>query len=164
MKILHYICDSYFNLNRHNIIFSLCYFLVGGLVFLYKEYIIKIKWYIWTPLLIITLIIYYIINSELRILIFVFTVLSVAIINSNSHNKIVSLISKISMEIYLSHMVIFRVIEKLSLNSIIGNGMKQYLCTAIITIMGTICFAYVSHMLFQIIIQKAIIKLPNNNN
>lgn len=47
------------------------------------------------------------------------------------------------MEIYLSHMVIFRVIEKLGLNQIIGNGCIQYIVTVGIVLCGTILFSVV---------------------
>lgn len=58
-------------------------------------------------------------------------------------NKITNFISSISMEIYLSHMVIFRVIEKLDLNRIIGNGWIQYIVTVVIVLCGTVLFAYI---------------------
>ena len=62
-------------------------------------------------------------------------------------NKVTRFISGISMEIYLSHMVIFRVVEKLSLNQIIGNGWIQYIVTVLIVLCGTILFATVMHKL-----------------
>lgn len=51
------------------------------------------------------------------------------------------------MEIYLSHMVIFRVVEKLNLNVIIGNSWIQYIVTAAIVLCGTILFAAVMQKL-----------------
>lgn len=47
------------------------------------------------------------------------------------------------MEIYLSHMVIFRIVEKLGLNRIIGNGWIQYSFTVVIVLCGTILFSIV---------------------
>lgn len=35
--VLHFICICYFDLDRHNYIFSLCYFLIGGLIYLYRD-------------------------------------------------------------------------------------------------------------------------------
>lgn len=51
--------------------------------------------------------------------------------------------SGISMEIYLCHMVIFRALEKLHLNTIAGNGWLQYVVTVILVIAGAIVFAMV---------------------
>ena len=47
------------------------------------------------------------------------------------------------MEIYLSHMVIFRVVEKLKLNRILGNGWLQYAVTTVLVIAGATVFAVV---------------------
>ena len=41
-------------------------------------------------------------------------------------NRVTKFFSGISMEIHLSHMVIFRVVEKLKLNRILGNGWLQH--------------------------------------
>lgn len=55
------------------------------------------------------------------------------------------------MEIYLSHMVIFRVVEKLEINRMFGNGWMQYGVTVITVIAGTTMFA----VLMQKMIGKA---------
>ena len=47
------------------------------------------------------------------------------------------------MEIYLSHMVIFRVVEKLKLNRILGNGWLQYIAISVLVIAGATVFAVV---------------------
>lgn len=58
-------------------------------------------------------------------------------------NRVTKFISSISMEIYLSHMVIFRVIEKIGLDQIIGKGWIQYIVTVVLVLCGTILFAVV---------------------
>ena len=63
-------------------------------------------------------------------------------------NRFTSFISSVSMEIYLSHMFIFRIVEKLRLNMIIGNGWLQYLFTVGSVLVGSI--------VFSLIVQKAI--------
>lgn len=47
------------------------------------------------------------------------------------------------MEIYLSHMVLFRMIERLGLNTRFGNGWLQYLITVVLVLTATIIFAVV---------------------
>ena len=49
-------------------------------------------------------------------------------------------ISGISMEIYLSHMVMFRVVEKTGLNQMFGNGVLQYIVTVMLVLAATIVF------------------------
>lgn len=58
-------------------------------------------------------------------------------------NRVTKFFSGISMEIYLSHMVIFRVVEKLKLNRILGNGWLQYIVTSVLVIAGATVFAVV---------------------
>lgn len=55
------------------------------------------------------------------------------------------------MEIYLSHMAIFRVVEKLKFNQILGNGWLQYVVTSVLVIAGATVFA----VMMQKIIRKA---------
>lgn len=48
------------------------------------------------------------------------------------------------MEIYLSHMVIFRIVEKFGLNVILGNGWIQYIVTSVLVLLGTMLFAVIA--------------------
>ncbi|MDD6655872.1 MAG: acyltransferase [Lachnospiraceae bacterium] len=155
--VLHYICACYFELDRHNFLFSFCYFLIGGLVYLYKDILEKIRWYIYLPVLIIVLFIYYATNTYgMGLFFLVFVLLSFAISIKRGKNKIVSFISGISMEIYLSHMVMFRVIEKMNLNYILGNGWGQYIFSSLLVIVGAVCFSYVIQNLINRIEKRVI--------
>lgn len=58
-------------------------------------------------------------------------------------NGITRFFSNISMEIYLSHMVLFRVIERLGLNTRFGNGWLQYLITVVLILTATVIFSIV---------------------
>ena len=58
-------------------------------------------------------------------------------------NPFTKFISSVSMEIYLSHMVIFRVIERLGINTMIGNGWAQYAVTSVIVLVGAIIISAV---------------------
>ena len=57
-------------------------------------------------------------------------------------NSLVTLLSRVSMEIYLSHMFIFRVVEKCVGGLLTGlPGVAAFLITALITISGTVAFS-----------------------
>lgn len=58
------------------------------------------------------------------------------------HNKIIDFLSGISMEIYLCHMVMFRVVERLHLENYISDSNLNYVVTSVLTICLAICFAY----------------------
>lgn len=47
------------------------------------------------------------------------------------------------MEIYLAHMVIFRVVEKFHLENYIHQNDILYVLTALLTLCGVICFAHI---------------------
>lgn len=157
--ILNYICGSYFELGRTNIIYCLCFFIAGGLVYLYRIEIVKLKNYISLPITVISIVLYYAIGEKVYMCLLVsITLLIVAISvrgrGKNGANKVMSFISEISMEIYLSHMVIFRIIEKLHLNTILGNGLLQYIVTVIIVIIGSIFFSLVVKKIIDVIFTK----------
>lgn len=159
--ILNYIGGAYFQIGRSNIVYSSCFFILGGGIFLYKEDIGKIKAYITFPILIVALVIYYLIGSNTVTLLFLSAAFMWFAIGKSGdilHNKLTSFISSISMEIYLSHMVIFRIVEKLNINTMIGNGILQYVVTVVVVIVGTIVFSLLIEKILEIIKRKIEVK------
>lgn len=59
------------------------------------------------------------------------------------NNRVVRYISNISMEIYLAHMMVFRVIEKVHIDRFISQPDINYVVTCLLVIGGVICFAHV---------------------
>lgn len=59
------------------------------------------------------------------------------------NNKLMAFVSSISMEIYLCHMFIFRIVEKLHMENHIGNADVNYWLTCIFVLCGAACFALV---------------------
>lgn len=51
-------------------------------------------------------------------------------------------------------MVIFRIVEKLGLQQVIGNGWLQYFLTLIIVIFGTVMFSIIAQKILNIFITK----------
>ena len=68
-------------------------------------------------------------------------------------NKITKFFSNISLEIYLSHMLIFRVVEKLKLNIFLGNNWLQFLITVIIVICGATIFSLIMKKIINYIFE-----------
>ena len=52
-------------------------------------------------------------------------------------------ISKLSLEIYLSHMLMYRILEKLRLIHLFESELLSYIFISSLTIIGTICFVVV---------------------
>ena len=150
--IYNFVCANYFGVGRSNILYSACFFLAGGLIFLYRDQIAKInKWGV-LGIAVCAGILYYMIggNTVMNLLVSS-SLLMYAITRQGGvlENRVTKFFSGISMEIYLSHMVIFRVVEKLKLNRLLGNGWLQYIATCIMVIAGTTVFAIVMQTIFS---------------
>ena len=59
------------------------------------------------------------------------------------NNRVAKYLRCISMEIYLCHMMFFRVASMLHLDKFIYNNDILYVATCIATLIGAICFAHV---------------------
>lgn len=140
--VLNYICTTYFDVTRDNFIYSLCFFLCGGLIYLYKDVLEKIKWYLYIPVIALSIALYFWFgtNTITQLLVTV-ALLSFAISINCKEIRIISAFSNISLEFYLSHMAIFRIVEKLHLNTLWGNGWIQYIITALLIFVGTTVFS-----------------------
>lgn len=58
-------------------------------------------------------------------------------------NSVTKFFSEISLEMYLSHMVIFRVVEKTGFTHVLGNGWLQYAFTVLLVLVGVTIFSRV---------------------
>ena len=155
--VLNYVCGSYFAIDRRNIVFSLCFFLAGGLIYLYRDAVERSNRFVLLIITVIATVLYYLLGANTCTILFLSSALLVAAISFSKILKlpwIVSFISGISMEIYLSHMVIFRAIEKVHLNTCVGNGWVQYCITTILVIAGTIMFSVVVKSVINKLMKK----------
>lgn len=140
---------NYFHLGRLNILYSGSFFIAGALIYLYRERLEKINRWLWLGVMIIVCVFYYLYHPHKIFLILVVSVILIyAIVLQNSkltilNNKFVTFISGISLEIYLSHMFIFRIIQKLGLSNRFGNGVVQYTITVLLVLIGSIIFSFV---------------------
>ena len=144
--IYNFVCANYFEVGRTNILYSACFFLAGGILYLYRGEIARLKRRIALIIAGCAVALYYLIGSNAMMCLLVSAALmTYAIIVQGGilENKFTKFFSGISMEIYLSHMVIFRVVEKLKLNRILGNGWLQYAVTTVLVIAGATVFAVV---------------------
>lgn len=171
--IYNFVCTVYFDVGRSNILYSGCYFGAGGLIYLYRHELMKLNRWIGLGASAASAIIYYILGGNTAGCLLISACwLSYAIICAGGgtawksyllENRITNFISGISMEIYLSHMVIFRVVEKLGLNQIVGNGGIQYVVTVVIVFLGAILFSVVVRKLFGLFEKKyAEIRIKKN--
>ena len=145
--IYNFACIKYFDVSRTNILYCACYFLAGGLVFLYKDKIpeLKGKWrVIMLVLTVVAIVPVYAIGRNTATLLVVFMLLLIYTISVSSRlleNRFTKFFSGISMEVYLAHMMIFRILEKLKLNTLFGRGLVQYIVMVVTVLLCTVIFA-----------------------
>lgn len=147
----NYVCTVYFDAGRTNILYCSCFFLGGGLIYLYRGEIAKFSRIIAALAAAAAVAVYYAAGENTITCLLVSLSLLIYAVRAEGgilENRITKFFGSISMEIYLSHMVTFRIIEKTGLNTAAGNGWIQYA----ITVVGMLAGA----SLFSVVMQKAI--------
>ncbi len=148
--LINYLCIVYFDVDRKSIAYSFVYFMVGGLVFLYRKEIEDYAFIKWIALAIFFCMIgcYFAIYKGTIILLLMFTALLIYALKIDEihllNNKLVKFIGGISFEIYLCHMIIYRVIEKAGFAHISGNPYIDYFSTAFVVFIGAIIFSVIA--------------------
>ena len=112
-------------IDRKNIIYSGCYFVAGGLIYLYKDPFVSLKnRFRWVVLLLIAVFafLYFNFSSSTIVMLplYSFMLIYAVVCGYNCRryildNPVTKFLSGISMEIYLSHMVIYRLLEKMNI-------------------------------------------------
>ncbi|MBM6765062.1 acyltransferase [Faecalicoccus pleomorphus] len=153
----NFVCSVYFDVGRTNILYSSCYLIAGGLIYLYRTNIRSLNQWVLLAAVLFSVVLYYLIGANtLTCLLVSSSLLIYAISNRGGilQNKFTAFISTISMEVYLSHMVIFRIVERLGLHQVIGNGWLQYFLTLLIVLFGTVMFSIIAQKVLNIFITK----------
>ena len=145
--VFNWLCEIYFNAGRNNIVYDAIYFIVGGLVFLYRKelYEFSKKHKVAVGMILLISISFYFIFGYSAFTMLFFCVATVVYTIGRRGGVLVNPVARflggISFEIYLCHMVIYRVLEKLHLIHLFGNGILAYIFTAVAVICGSIIFS-----------------------
>lgn len=160
--VISQLCGAYFFTEKFgitgmkawsNILYSAPMFLSGGLLYLYRNSVIRFvkrfRW-LWLAACVAMSVCYYLIPSTLfgldvsvlrALLLFMpWLMYAISIDSPVLSNPVTKFVSGISMEIYLAHMVAFRITEKLGLCYLFGTGLLSYLITVLVTL-GILIFA-----------------------
>ncbi len=142
--LFNILCELRFDAGRSNIIYSAVFFVAGGIVYLCKDKIenLSVIYKIIVLMLCVAVAVGYFLLGAYTPIILVFCILVlIYAISSRSKffgNRFTAFISNISMEIYLSHMIVYRILEKLKITQIFDQDILSYIFTAAITIVGTV--------------------------
>lgn len=145
--IYAFVVNGYFGLERVDFVYCACYFLGGCLIFLYKDEIeAKCNRQIMTVVVAALTVLYYVcvfnfeilINYVQFLLFAAIIMLSITISDRKSilSNKIMRFFSGISLEIYLCHMVIYRIVEKMGWVHFFSNDLLSYIFACCATLVG----------------------------
>ena len=145
--VFNWLCANYFKAGRTNIVYDAIYFIAGGLIFLYRkelaEFASKHKVIAGAILLIATVAYFAVDGNTLTMLFFCVAALiyTLGCKGGVLVNPVAKFLGGICFEIYLCHMVIYRVLEKLHLVHLFENGILAYIFTAIAVICGSTVFS-----------------------
>lgn len=148
---------------RTNILYCAVYFFVGGLLFLYREKFAEASRS--HRLLTFSLCcsfaaLFFVCGGSTPILIGVCASLLIYAIGCDGDvpsilsNKPTRFLSGISLEVYLSHMMMFRVVDTLHLTNALGSGPVAFIVIAALTIGCAIIFSFVTKKAFAAIGRK----------
>ncbi len=134
--------------SRTNILYCAIYFVTGGLIYLYRKEIsrfVEKNRLIVMIILFISLIGYFTLGSS-TITILIFCAVSLAYTLGCKDkgiliNPIAHFVGGICFEIYLCHMIIYRIFEKLKFIHLFTNNLISYVFVSIAVISGSIIFA-----------------------
>lgn len=159
--IYNFVCVNYFEAGRSNILYSGCFFLAGGLIYLYREKLSGLNRWIVLGTAVVSAVLYYIVGGNaLMCLLVSVTLLTYAVIHVGGglENRVTRFFSSISMEIYLSHMMIFRIVEKTGFTKALEDGKLQYIATVAVVLVGAVIFAVVMKKIFGVVEEKISLK------
>ena len=146
--VFNWLCSNYFNAGRTNIVYDAVYFIAGGLIFLYRkelaEFASKHK-VIAGAILLIATVAYFAVDGNTLTMLFFCVAALIYTLGCKRGGVLVNPVAKflggICFEIYLCHMVIYRVLEKLHIIHLFGNGLLAYIFTAVAVICGSVVFS-----------------------
>ena len=139
---------DYFGIGRKNILYDAVYLVGGGLIYLYRINLTEFskKHRIATSTLVILFAaMYYTVGAEILTMLCLYS--SILIYAMGVHkkgillNRYIKFLSTISIEIYLGHMVCFRIIERIGLTRSFENDLVSFALATGLTVMGSVVFS-----------------------
>lgn len=169
--VLNWCCCNYYEsvgkTDGANFLFLSVYFVTGGILYLYKDYIQEKVSRIPTFVVllataVITMTWYLIPANEFSlfftvktsILFAIWVIFAISQPMKLLENSVTKTLSQVSLEVYLSHMMIFRVVEKFGIAYRINNGNIAYIVVLSLTIIITIVFALIAKRVIDICFRR----------
>lgn len=160
--IYAFIVNEYFGLEKMDFLYCACYFMGGAWLFLNKERIEKhCKRTFILPLVIAMLILFYVCvfhfktaKNIVQYILFVLIIVYAIIVSGHRtilSNRVMKFLSSISLEIYLCHMMLFRIVEKLHLTHVFSSAALSFALVSVIVFVGSVCFSVMFQKVYAVI-------------
>jgi len=149
--LFNHVAATQFGATRTNFVYCMPFFVVGGIVYIYRIEIEKLigKYRGMVFALCVGLIcLYFQMGASVYIMLLLFSAVLIYSIGVNRNgiliNPMTKFLSDISMEVYLGHMMVFRIMEKMNIIYLFGHSVISYIFVLCTTLLGTIVFALVA--------------------
>lgn len=155
--VLNYLCTVHFAAERTNIVYSAAFFLAGGLIYLYKEqlgnFVHKWKWLVLLAV-VLAAVCYYAVGAFVPVMLVLYSLVLIYVLDGQGkyrilNNRVTKFLGGISMEIYLCHMVAFRVIETLGLTQLFASDVLSFAAAAVCTLGGAVGLSMLTNWLLK---------------
>ncbi len=154
---LNLVCSYYFDLSKQNFATSFCFFVLGGLIYKYRETLKKTNIIVKIVFLLLSLVPIYLMPEVNLFWMPLCAALMIIAVSSDTvvlNNKIAGFFSKYSLEIYLSHMAMFQILSKLHVHSLFGNRYLQFGVSYVVVLICATAFAVVFNVVFNKLLSK----------
>lgn len=155
--VLSGLCTLHFGADRGSIAYSGVFFMAGCMIYLYREplhrFVSQFGWILIGLLLAAALAAYYVFGSQLpwQLLVSVlFVLLAIGKKNVLLHNPVTKKLSEVSMEVYLCHMLVFRVLEKLKLTHLSPSELLSYAVVSAATVAGAVLVSLLAKKILSV--------------
>lgn len=155
--MLSCLCVLRFGLDRTSFAYSGVFFLAGGMLYLYRELLSKWMQRIgWLIFLMAAggLVLYYLLGTSLWIQLALSMILTVTALGNKNlllNNPVTRWLSRISLEVYLCHMVVFRLLERLNMVRLFRSELLSYLFMSVATLVLAIAMSLIINKLLSLL-------------
>ncbi|MCI8527549.1 MAG: acyltransferase [Lachnospiraceae bacterium] len=165
--LFHFLCKYYFKTDSINICYSGVYFMAGGLIYLYRipleKAVGRYRW-IFLSMCLAGGAAAFVIGISMPVMLILFSFMVICTLGGKDQlggvsegkaklleSRVAKLIGGFSMEIYLSHMLVFRVVERLGLLHMFSIDWLNYATVSCVVVSGSLVFSIVMKKGMQII-------------
>lgn len=155
-----FLSASYFGATRIGIAFSAPFFMAGGMIYLYRaelRWFADRFWYLLLAAIAGMLALYFLISDGALAMLGLSILLVIFALRTPRHritiliNPLTKRLSALSMEVYLSHMVIVSLLKKLKLTHLTPYDGLSYALTAVMVLAGAVVFSLILKKILQLL-------------